>query len=31
VVGGALIATVPRGQAHDDLTGGLTKPQDIRS
>src|SRR5712672_1643522 len=28
VVGGALIATVPRGQAHDDLTGGLTKPQD---
>jgi predicted peroxiredoxin len=28
LVGGALIAAVPPGQAHDDLTGGVTTPQD---
>jgi predicted peroxiredoxin len=28
LVGGALIAAVPPGQAHDDLTGGVSTPQD---
>ena len=28
LVGGGLIAAVSRGQAHDDLTGGLRNPQD---
>jgi predicted peroxiredoxin len=28
LVGGALMAAVPSGKAHDDLTGGLTAPQD---
>jgi predicted peroxiredoxin len=28
LVGGAMMAAVPSGQAHDDLTGGLTTPQD---
>src|SRR3981189_2387 len=28
LVGGALIAAGPSGQAHDDLTGGVTTPQD---
>jgi predicted peroxiredoxin len=28
LAGGALIAAVPAGKAHDDLTGGLTTPQD---